>query len=225
MNRFSKPKAARINAGKAALLVSTFAAALMASPTAQADMITEWNEQADWSALQTRENPAGYPTRLAAGHLAMFEAVNAVERRYASYKLKLSADRDTSKEVAAAAAAHAMLVTLYPDQKGKLDAFLEESLGGGREHRWDPIPDGEAKTKGLDLGRRAAAEVLAMRANDGLNARESYRPTTQPGAYVPTTIPVNSTMGGVTRPGRWPAPHSSARPRRRHSTPQPGPRM
>ncbi len=198
MNRITKPEATWSNVWKAAFLVTTFTGALMASPAAQADMISEWNEQADSIALQNRDNPAAYPTRLAAVHLAMFEAVNAVERRYASYRFKLSVDRETSKEAAAAAAAHAMLVAHYPDQKDKLDAFLEQSLRGGREHRLNPIPDGEAKTKGLELGRQAAAEVIAMRANDGLNARESYRPATHPGVYVPTTIPVNSTMGGVT---------------------------
>ena len=198
MNRITKPEATWSNVWKAAFLVTTFTGALMASPAAQADMISEWNEQADSIALQNRDNPAAYPTRLAAVHLAMFEAVNAVERRYASYRFKLSVDRETSKEAAAAAAAHALLVAHYPDQKDKLDAFLEQSLRGGREHRLNPIPDGEAKTKGLELGRQAAAEVIAMRANDGLNARESYRPATHPGVYVPTTIPVNSTMGGVT---------------------------
>jgi hypothetical protein len=198
MNRISKPKATRTNVWKAAFLLSTFSGALMVSPVAQADMISEWNEQADWIATQKADNAAAYPTRLAAVHLAMFEAVNAIERRYASYKINLSADREASKEAAAAAAAHAMLVTMYPDQKDRLDTFLEQSLGGGSEHRWNPVRDGEAKTKGLELGRRAAAQVIAMRVNDGLNARESYRPTTQPGVYVPTTIPVNSTMGGVT---------------------------
>jgi hypothetical protein len=57
---------------------------------------------------------------------------------------------------------------------------------------------GEGRTNGVALGQRAAAEVMAMRANDRSGAGESYRPFTQPGVYVPTTISVNSTGGGVT---------------------------
>ena len=53
---------------------------------------------------------------------------------------------------AAAAAAHAVMVTFYPDQQAKLDDFLEESLNGGREHSWDPIREGESRTNGLALG-------------------------------------------------------------------------
>jgi hypothetical protein len=56
--------------------------------------------------------------------------VNAVERRYAPYKLTLSADRTTSKEAAAAAAAHDVLLAVYPDQKSELDAALAASLSG-----------------------------------------------------------------------------------------------
>ena len=60
------------------------------------------------------------------------------------------------------------------------------------------IPDGEAKAKGIELGTQAGADMLALRAKDGLNAPESYRPYTQPGVYVPTVIPVASTVGAST---------------------------
>ena len=45
-------------------------------------------------------------------HVAMFEAVNAIERRYVPYRLKLVADRNTSRETAAAVAGHDVLVAL-----------------------------------------------------------------------------------------------------------------
>ena len=70
-------------------------------------------------------------------HIAMFEAVNAVDRRYAPYRLKLTAGKDTSKEAAAAAAAHTVLTALHPDQQANLDATLKASLAaiadGGRQ--------------------------------------------------------------------------------------------
>jgi hypothetical protein len=123
-------------------------------------------------------------------HVAMFEALNAVERRYTPYKLNLTADRDASKEAAAATAAHEILISLHPDQKAALDSALRASLG--------TIADGAPKTKGIELGKSAAAGIIALRANDGFNAPESYRPFTTPGVYVPTVIPVSSTYGAVT---------------------------
>ena len=80
-------------------------------------------------------------------HIAMFEAVNAIERRYAPYKLTLSADRSTSKEAAAATAAHDVLLAIYPDQKAALDTALTASLSG--------IPETEAKAKGHCAGERS----------------------------------------------------------------------
>ena len=75
------------------------------------------------------------PADMAMLHVAMFEAVNAIDRRYAPYKLKLAADRTASKEAAAAAAAHDVLLALHPDQKADLDAALAASLAGDRRGR------------------------------------------------------------------------------------------
>ena len=120
----------------------------------------------------------------------MFEAVNAIERRYNPYKLKSTADRSTSKEAAAASAGYHVLVALYPDQKTDLDATFVAMLAG--------IVEGESKTKGVDLGKKAAADIIALRADDGADAPESYRPHTSPGVYVPTMVPLNSTVGAWT---------------------------
>jgi hypothetical protein len=68
-------------------------------------------------------------------HIAMFEAVNAIDRRYAPYKLKLTADKNVSREAAAAAAAYDVLLTLHPDKKADLDATLAASLAGIKGHR------------------------------------------------------------------------------------------
>src|SRR5215213_5507649 len=99
-----------------ALLVAAFAAPSVATPT-RADVIMDWNVKAD--AIAAEKQIAGPPhgRGLAMLHLAMFEAVNAVERRYAPYKLNLVADRNTSKEAAAASAGYEVLVALYPDKK------------------------------------------------------------------------------------------------------------
>ncbi|WP_426435885.1 vanadium-dependent haloperoxidase [Bradyrhizobium genosp. P] len=120
----------------------------------------------------------------------MFEAVNAIERRYTPYKLMLSADRSTSKEAAAATAAYDVLFTIYPDQKSVLDTALAASLSS--------IPETEGKLNGIELGKKAAEGVIAFRASDGSDARENYRPYAKPGAYVPTIVPLFSTIGATT---------------------------
>ena len=123
-------------------------------------------------------------------HVAMFEAVNAIERRYAPYRLSLGADRSASKEAAAASAAYGVLVATYPDQKAALDAALAKAFAD--------IPEGEPKASGIALGRKAAAGIVALRADDGIDAPERYRPHTSPGVYVPTVVPAFSTAGAVT---------------------------
>jgi PAP2 superfamily len=170
------------------LLAGAVAAAVPAST--RADVIIDWNTKSDEIAAQKQLPAFNHSRGTAMLHVAMFEAVNAVEGRYLPYKLKLTADRTTSKEAAAASAGHDVLLALHPDQQSTLDATLATMLAG--------IADGESKTKGIDLGKKAAADLIALRANDGMDAQETYRPHTSPGTYIPTVIPVFSTSGAVT---------------------------
>jgi hypothetical protein len=171
------------------LLSGAFATALFAEP-ARSDVITDWNAKADAIAAEKQVPPIPHSRALSMLHVAMFEAVNAIERRYATYKLNLSADRATSKEAAAASAAYDILLGVYPDHKAALDATLAASLSG--------IAETEAKSKGIELGKKAAAGVVALRANDGINTPENYRPHAKAGVYVPTTVPAFSTAAALT---------------------------
>jgi len=158
---------------------------------AHADVVTDWNAKAEAIHIaKQRLSPAAAAREMAILHVSMFEAVNAIERRYAPYKLNLTAEKNVSKEAAAATAAHAVLIAFHPDQQGKLDAELTASLA--------TVAEGEPKAKGIDLGKKAAAGIIALRANDGSNAPESYRPHTSAGAYVPTTMPASLNIGTVT---------------------------
>jgi hypothetical protein len=62
-------------------------------------------------------------------------------------------------EAAIAQAAHDTLGALFPSQKAAYDEQLAHDL--------DAIADGRPKELGIDLGRRAAAAILSLRANDG----------------------------------------------------------
>jgi hypothetical protein len=171
------------------VLVATLAAAFAPAAT-RADVVMDWNTKADEIAATKQLSPVNYSRGLTMLHLAMFEAVNAIEGRYVPYKLNLTADRTASKEAAAATAGRDVLLALYPDQQSNLNATLAAMLAS--------VGDGEPKTKGIDLGKKAAAAIIALRANDGTDAQETYRPHTTPGVYIPTSVPVFSTAGAIT---------------------------
>ena len=165
-------------------------AALFAVQSARADIVTDWNAKAEAIHIaKAGLSPAEAAREMAILHVSMFEAINAIEPRYAPYKLTLTAEPNGSKEAAAATAAHGVLISLHPDQRAKLDVDLTASLA--------LVAEGQPKAKGIDLGKKAAAGIIALRANDGSTALESYRPHTTPGVYVPTVVPASVTVGGV----------------------------
>jgi hypothetical protein len=54
------------------------------------------------------------------------------------------------------------------------------------------IAAGRSKTKGIEVGEKAAVAILATRVDDGFETLETYRPYTIAGIYVPTVIPLAS---------------------------------
>ena len=157
---------------------------------AVADAVTEWNERALACALTAKQPSTAAVRTLAMVHVAMFEAVNSVEHGYAPYKVKVSAPSGSSAEAAAIAAAHTVLVKLFRDQGKDLDAAYTASLA--------VVPDGSAKESGVAVGEKVAGEIISLRANDGADAPNQYRPVTAPGVYVVTTLPAGSQLPGVT---------------------------
>lgn len=162
----------------------------VAAHSARADVLSEWNARADAIGAEKQLANVSNARGQAMMHLAVFEAVNAVERRYQPYRLDLSAPRSASKEAAAASAAYEVLLVLHPDKKAGLEALRASSLA--------VVAEGDAKANGIELGRQAAAGIVALRASDGIAATEAYRPHTTPGAYVPTALPIEITSGNVT---------------------------
>ena len=158
--------------------------------TARADVIADWNDKVVTAGVKASQAPFVHTRSAAIVHVAMFDAVNSIDRRYTPYRVQSPAAPGTSRETAAAAAAHFALVRLYPDQAKDFDSFYQTSL--------TTVPDGQPKSNGIQLGEAVAAEILALRAKDGANAPNSYRPYTVAGIYVPTALPVASSWGQVT---------------------------
>jgi hypothetical protein len=163
--------------------------------SANANVITDWDGKA--VALVMPAGPLGvsqqiYTAQRMMGmvHVAMFDAVNSIERRYEPYLVQLPADPATSKEAAAAAAAATVLATIDEKTAREVTVTLATYLAS--------IPDdGSAKADGIRLGEAVAAKVLEARAIDGHNAVDDYRPRTAPGVYVPTSITAASTWSKV----------------------------
>lgn len=91
-------------------IVSAAALSAICSAPARSGEISDWNARAEAIAVEKRSLPPPNARGMAMLHVAMFEAVNAIDRRYTPYKVTLTADRNASKEAAAAAAAHGVLV-------------------------------------------------------------------------------------------------------------------
>jgi hypothetical protein len=153
-----------------------------------ADAITDWNEKAV-AFVTPRMPPPAAQRVVAIVQVAMFDAVNSIERRYRPYLVQFAASPAGSKEAAAAAAAGGVLTVLHPQAEQELKGMTAAYLAA--------IPDGEAKAEGIKLGQAVAAKILEARANDGANAADAYRPKTRPGVYVPTPITVGSTWPNV----------------------------
>jgi hypothetical protein len=154
-----------------------------------ADVITDWNERAVVFVTKQRMLPPQAERVVASVHVAMFDAVNSVERRYRPYRLAVSTAKDTSKEAAAAVAAGMVLAGLHPNETEELNSLMDAYLAA--------IPPGTAKSEGIKVGQEVAAKIIAERKDDGANAPDAYRPKTRPGVYVPTPVTASSMWPNV----------------------------
>jgi len=172
--------------------VSLALAALARVPDVCADVVTDWNQ----TALATqaaipgaiRTPPAA--RALAMVHLAIFDSVNAIDRRFTPYAAGALADPSASPEAAAAASAHAVLVNLYPSRQAELDAAYATSLAS--------IVDGIAKTEGISVGESVAAVIIALRSSDGSAVTLPYTVPPGPGIYQPDPAALFVAWGKVT---------------------------
>lgn len=157
------------------------ATSLLACSTARADAVCDWNTKVGEIIVNAKMGPPPANRTMAIVNTAVYEAVNAITKRYPAGTLKLEAAPGTSVDAAIAAANRAALSKLLPSQQVTIDLAYQAALS--------KIADGTAKSSGIAVGEQAAAAVLVARADDGAVAVETYRPQTSAGAYVPTVLP------------------------------------
>ena len=154
------------------------AAGICAAPGARADMVTEWNAIAIDSLAAAQQVSTRASRTLAMVHAAVYDAVNAIEGEGEPYRSTAVPGPGASPDAAAAAAAHEVLVDLFPAQKASLDFTYERLLA--------ELPDGQGKQSGVALGEYVGAQMAAWRAGDHSSDVVPYTPGTDPGDWRPT---------------------------------------
>jgi hypothetical protein len=147
-----------------AALAAANLAPVMAETTKPVSQVVQWNRTLLVIVRTPGAQPATiHPTRsFAIMHAAIYDAVNAIEGTHQPYLVRLGASHFASQEAAAAAAAHEVLVKLYPSSQATLDAQLQQALA--------QLPN-RGKTDGIRIGNTVADRILALRNNDGSNAQ------------------------------------------------------
>jgi len=163
--------------------LSLFVLSVHCAWRSNANAITDWN-QITVSATKTAGLNSNFGSRVEAIQaVAVYDAVNSVGRFGSPYHYSTAARRPASEAAAAVQAAHDVLVRLFPDQWASLDGSLAKSLA--------QEPDGPAKDNGIAAGVAAAADILALRTEDGSTPNVSYPGPVAPGVgeWRPTPGP------------------------------------
>jgi hypothetical protein len=158
-------------------------AAILAVTTARADAVTDWNAIAI-RATEAAGAPVPVQTRaMSLVHAAIFDAVNAIERKYSPYAVDVRPTQGASAEAAAMAAAHGVLERMYPLQKPVHDAALAAALA--------KMPENADRANGVRLGQEVADKIMALRKDDGASAQAAYQFASGAGIYQ-ATPPMNA---------------------------------
>jgi hypothetical protein len=148
---------------------------LASQPAPSGDAVRAWNANAGEAALAACIAPTGNPLHeshmYAMTHVAIHDALNAIDRRYRPYAFFGHASRRASTDAAVATAARDVLVPVLgqipaPFPPACIAAAIE-GVEADYAAALDAIPDRPAKRKGVNVGARAAAAILALRAEDG----------------------------------------------------------
>jgi hypothetical protein len=117
---------------------------------ARADAVTTWNDITVKSVAIGRPGPVGY-IDIALVQAAVHDAVQAFEKRFQPYYATID-NASGSPAAAVAAAAHGVLVGIYPGQKVALDGELLTFL----------TTNGLVDDPGLDVGQQAATALVTQ---------------------------------------------------------------
>jgi PAP2 superfamily len=142
---------------------------------ADRSVVHEWNAQLE-ATIPASAGPT-LPRYYSMMHIAMFDAVNSIEGGYSGYRHRLSVSQPASSDVAAAQAAHDVLVSLFPAATANADALLATRVQAA-----DPA----LAQAGAQVGKTIAMKILHWRSTDGWSVPQTYTPAPVPGVWRPT---------------------------------------
>ena len=163
-----------------------FLLALSTTGTVDADVIADFNAVAARTATPAVPYPAVTPEEqrtlsfvdVATVHVAMYDAVVAIEGQYQPYAVvPSSATQGASASAAAAAAACTVLQGLFPNRAPEYQAACAPFQPGASIE--------PATVLGVAVGVEVGEKTLAERVDDGRATTQNYVPTGAVGAFVP----------------------------------------
>lgn len=180
----------------------------LGTPASTADpaenSVTHWTRIAE-QFITIGRPPASSEVIMGTVQAAIYDTVAATEGGLEPFMASVQAPAGASTDAAVATAAHDVLVARVPLQAIPITTEYDAFMG--------TIADGQAKTDGRQVGIAVAAEILLLRADDGLGNVVPYvQPTPGPGVFEPVlaTTPVDVVLTQV-QPFTFDSP-SSFRP-------------
>lgn len=150
---------------------------------AHADAVTEWNERAGQAAA-TAGAPPVQNRIMAITHVAIHDALNAIDARFESYTPQAPAAEGASAAAAVISAAYNTLRHTVPGQAASLQVMYENRLV---ELPPCPAQYPTCVEDGVAAGAAAASSILALRENDGsATPHLPYTLGPAPGVHQPT---------------------------------------
>ena len=170
---------------RASVFALAICTAFISASPATADVVTDWNvtilSTAGAAAPAGRGPTPASVIDVATVHLAMHDAAQAYDHRFASYAGDIGGASGSSI-VAVAKAAHDVLVNRFPLQAGTLGTFYNTYLGN-----LNPPPSADAIADGEEIGAQAARNVIRARQGDGAfpSSFQQFTGGTGPGQWRP----------------------------------------
>ncbi len=161
--------------------------------SASGQAVIFWTTEAQRATVRVaQKNPGDATVFMAIVNAAIYDAVVAVEGGARPYAVSPRVPAGASSQAATAAAAHGVLVGMFPGQKAALDTNYDAYLA--------TLPRDLSTAGGVAVGEEVAARMLELRAGDGRDAFVPYEQTPPgPGVFEPTAPfpPINTHLGQV----------------------------
>ena len=159
------------------LIASALVGSLVAggsSPVAASgpNIVAQWNKVAEDVVVASGAFQIEGLVYMSYTQLAVFDALVAIDGRYAPYGQVLDAPAGASRDAAVVEAAYTVLVHHFPGSASALAAARDASLGG--------IANGQAKVDGIALGHASALDIIALRTVTAARRPSGRAPRSRP---------------------------------------------